>query len=178
MPDWKQSGYTVIELMIVVVIIGLASAIAIPVYEDAMENTHRAALREDGHQLYQALMRYQFDNDKFPSESEFDTQTLAPLYTEGYFNAAATFTSKLRDEQLVLYLAPDVDGTDTQFIAVARAAIDPSIIVAVVYTNIIDEADGWLDGVYLITPDDLQDAGDDLGGGGTEGEGQVEEARP
>ena len=79
-----------IELMIVVAIISLATAMAIPVYEDAIKNSHRSALQADCYQLYQSLMTYQFDNDKFPSESEFDVKTLAPLSTEGYFNATAT----------------------------------------------------------------------------------------
>jgi prepilin-type N-terminal cleavage/methylation domain-containing protein len=166
----RSEGFTLIELMIVVVIISLATAMAIPVYEDAIKNSHRSALQADCYQLYQSLMTYQFDNDKFPAESEFDVKTLAPLSTEGYFNASATFTSKLRDRQLLVYLAPDVDGTDTQFITVAQADIDPTVIFAVVYTNIVSETDGWVDGVYLITPEDLEDADDDLGGDGGTGE--------
>jgi prepilin-type N-terminal cleavage/methylation domain-containing protein len=157
-------GFTLIELMIIVVIIGLASAMAIPVYENALENTHRSALQADSYQLYNSLMTYQFDYDKFPSESEFDLKTLAPLSTGGYFNAARTFTGKLRDKQVLVYLAPDVDGEDTQFIAVAQSELDPSMIFAVVYTNIIEEDGGWIDGVHIITAEDLEEADDDLGG--------------
>jgi len=174
----RSEGFTLIELMIVVVIISLATAMAIPVYEDAIKNSHRSALQADCYQLYQSLMTYQFDNDKFPAESEFDVKTLAPLSTEGYFNASATFTSKLRDRQLLVYLAPDVDGTDTQFITVAQADIDPTVILAVVYTNIVSETDGWVDGVYLITPEDLEDADDDLGGGGNDDQGDPHESLP
>ena len=61
----QQAGFTLIELMIVVVIISLASAIAVPVYEQAIENRHRSALKADCYQLYQSLMTYQLDNDKF-----------------------------------------------------------------------------------------------------------------
>jgi len=158
-------GFTLIELMIVVVIISLASAMAIPVYENALENTHRSALQADSYQLYNSLMTYQFDYDKFPSESEFNVKTLAPLSTDGYFNAARTFTGKLRNKQVLIYLAPDVDGEDTQFIALAQSDIDPGMIFAVVYTNIIEETGGWVDGVHVITPEDLEEAEDDLGGG-------------
>jgi len=156
--------------MIVVVIISLVSALAIPVYEQALENSHRSALQADCYQLYQSLMKYQFDHDKFPSEAEFDLQTLAPLSNEGYFNAAATFTNRMKDNKLVLYLAPDVDGADTQFIAVVRAEIDPDSIFAVVYTNIVEDDGDWVDGVYRITPEDLEEAGDDLGTGDPEAE--------
>jgi prepilin-type N-terminal cleavage/methylation domain-containing protein len=161
-------GFTLIELLIVVAIISLVSAMAIPVYENALENTHRSALQADSYQLYHSLMKYQFDNDKFPAESDFNLQTLAPLSTDGYFNAAPTFTSKLRDKQVLLYLAPDIDGEDTQFVLLAQSEIDPTMIFAVVYTNIVEETGGWVDGVYIITPEDLEDAGDDLGVGDKE----------
>jgi len=157
-----NDGFTLIELMIVVAIISLATAMAIPVYENALENTHRSALQADSYQLYNSLMTYQFDYDKFPGESEFDLRTLAPLSTDGYFNAARTFTGKLRDKQVLVYLAPDIDGEDTQFIALAQSDIDPTMIFAVVYTNIVEETGGWVDGVYIITPEDLEEVEDDL----------------
>jgi prepilin-type N-terminal cleavage/methylation domain-containing protein len=175
----RSTGFTLIELMIVVAIISLVSAMAIPVYEDAIRNSHRSALQADCYQLYHSFMTYQFDHDKFPSESEFDVKTLAPLSTEGYFNASATFTGKLRNRQLLVYLAPDVDGEDTQFVTVAQADIDPTVIFAVVYTNVVAETDGWVDGVYLITPQDLEDAGDDLGGDRGDGDaGDPQESLP
>jgi len=63
---------------------------------------------------------------------------------------------------VMLYLAPDVGGANTQFITVARADIDPTMIFAVVYTNVVTDDDGWVDGVYVITPDDLKEADEDL----------------
>jgi len=174
-----NEGFTLIELMIVVVIISLTSAMAIPLYQNALENTHRSALQADSYQLYNSLMTYQFDYDKFPSESEFDLKTLAPLSTDGYFNAARTFTGKLRDKQVLIYLAPDIDGEDTQFIALAQSEIDPGMIFAVAYTNIVEETGGWIDGVYIITPEDLEEAEDDLGGEGKdEGEPEPPESEP
>jgi hypothetical protein len=137
---------------------------AIPVYEGAVEKSHRAAVRTDCRTLYNALMTYKFDYDKFPSEDDFDLETLAPLSTEGYYGSSATFTTKLLDDQLLVYLAPDVDGADTQFIVIAQTKINPSNVFAIVYTNIIEETEGWVDGVYLITADELEEAGDDLDG--------------
>jgi len=160
----KHSGFTMIELLIVVAIISLVTAMAIPVYEQALENSHRSAIQADCYQLYNALMTYQFDYDKFPSESDFDLETLAPLSTESYFNGAATLTTKLLNDKMLIYLAPDIDGTDTQFLAVARTKIDPSTVFAVGHTNIVTDAGGWIDGVYRITADDLDQAKDDLGG--------------
>ena len=62
------------------------------------------------------------------------------------------------DEKLLIYMAPDVGGPNRQFISVMRLARDPSVIVAVVYTDIIEATDGWVDGVYVITDGELEAA--------------------
>jgi prepilin-type N-terminal cleavage/methylation domain-containing protein len=164
MSPLRSDGFTLIELLIVVAIIAIVSATAIPLYEDAIIKTHRSALLADGSHFYKAMLAYQFDYDKFPSESDFDVATLDPLSEEGYYNGTA-LANKLFGEELLIYLAPDVEGSDTQFLAVGRSVMDPETILAVVYTNIIDETEGWVYGTYLITPEDLEEAGDDLDGG-------------
>ena len=66
---------------------------------------------------------------------------------------------KLYEDQILLYLAPDVKAPDDQFIIVMRAGVDPSIILVVIYTDIIDVDDNeWLDGVYIITDKELAEA--------------------
>ena len=154
----SRAGFTLIELMIVVAIVGLISATAIPIFDDALTKSRQAALRVDCGSLYRALITYQFDYDKFPSEADFDLATLDPLYSEGYFAGARALTSKLQNDKVLIYLAPDVDGPDTQFIVVTRAAFDPTAIFVVVYTNIIATTEGWIDGVYIIDDADLEEA--------------------
>ena len=154
----RSAGFTLIELLIVVAIVGLISATAIPLYGDALNKSRRAALRTDCGALYRALMTYEFDYNKFPSEAEFDLATLDPLHSEGYFSGANAFTSKLQDERVLIYLAPDVDGPDSQFIVVTRSAFDPRDIFVVAYTNIVAATEGWVDGVYLIDDGDLEEA--------------------
>jgi len=154
----RGAGFTLIELMIVVAIVGLISATAIPIFEDALRKSHRAALRADCGTFYRALMTYRFDNNKFPSEADFDLETLDPLHSEGYFSGAQAFANKLQNGQVLIYLAPDVDGPDTQFIVVTRAAFDPRDIFVVVYTDFIAATDGWVDGVFLLDDGDLEEA--------------------
>jgi len=161
----RDRGFTVIEVMMVMGIVVILAAIAIPLYANALRQSHTNALVLEVKHLYDAMMQYHADMGFFPSEDSFDAETLAPLSTQGYFNGAGSFLEKLTGEEVLIYLAPDVDGADQHFILVTQSKADPSIIVVAVHTNIIEETDGWVDGVYVITADELAGAADDLGGG-------------
>lgn len=53
----RQQGFTLIELMIVVAIIGIIAAIAYPSYQRNIENTRRTTAQADMMELAQALER-------------------------------------------------------------------------------------------------------------------------
>jgi prepilin-type N-terminal cleavage/methylation domain-containing protein len=157
----QETGFTLIELMIVVMIISMASAIAIPVLKDATTKAHRNAAIADGTRLHDAFTAYYLDEGQFPSEwgpGGLDRGTLEPLTTEGYFPIAAPFLGKLAGGRLLLYLAPDVETPNSQYIAIMRAAYDPNVIMVVAHTGIISSAGHFLDGVYLIDDGTLQEA--------------------
>ena len=154
----QDRGLTLLEVMIVMAILFLLTSIAIPLYANAMRQAREKALVSDCRLLFDALTRYYVDNGAYPSESDLDTQTLSPLSTEEYFTAVTPFTQKLAGNGLLFYLAPDVDGADQQFIVVTRHIDDPTIIVAVVSTDIIDEDGDWIEGVFVITEEDLEAA--------------------
>ncbi len=157
-------GFTLIELMVVVVIIGLVGALAVPVYEDTLRKAHRAAIVADCQQLYDALLAYYTDEGSFPSDAEFDLETLGPLSTEGYLPGAKALVGMMDQNRALLYFAPDVDGTDTQFIVVMRAKYDTDVIPVVVHTNIIPATEGWVSGVYLIENGELEEAEAEIDG--------------
>ena len=161
-PLRDSRGYTLVELLITLIIVVLLAAIVIPFYSSALRKSRSAALATDGRKLYSALMRYSADHGSFPAEASFDLTNLAPLTDEGYFPNPEGFTKKLAQGRLLLYMAPDVGGANQQFVSVMRLARDPSVIVAVVYTNVIDATDGWVDGVYVITNGELEEA-DEVG---------------
>ena len=156
----RNRGFTVVELLIVMTIITLMAAIAVPPYLEAIRRSRASAMTADSRHIYDAMMRYRADKGTFPSETDFDKATLSPLSTEGYLSQSDSITRKLLGDQLFLYLAPDVDGPDQQFIIVARHETDPSVIVATVHTDLIDEDGDWVDGVYVITEEDLEDVDD------------------
>ncbi|WP_433972788.1 type II secretion system protein [Tunturiibacter lichenicola] len=72
-----QQGFTLLELMIVMVVIGLLAAIAIPAYTSNIRNAKEATLKEDLHVLRQAIDSYTVDKQKAP-------QTLDDLVQAGY----------------------------------------------------------------------------------------------
>jgi general secretion pathway protein G len=73
----SSSGFTLLELMIVMVVIGLLAAIAIPAYTSNIRNAREAVLKEDLHVLRQAIDSYTVDKQKAP-------QSLDDLVQSGY----------------------------------------------------------------------------------------------
>lgn len=157
---WQRDcrGFTLIEVMIVVVIISLATAIAVPLYQDALTRARRSAFTADTAKLYHALLAYHVDQSAFPSEADFDLETLAPLSTQGYFPSPESYTAKLDGGRLLIYVAPDVGGPDRQFIAVGRLGSDPSLLAAAVYSDLVGRDGEWADGVFIIDQNDLEEA--------------------
>jgi general secretion pathway protein G len=61
-----QQGFTLLELMIVMVVIGVLAAIAIPSYTNNIRNAKEAVLREDLHTMRTAIDSYTVDKQKAP----------------------------------------------------------------------------------------------------------------
>ncbi|MGB0257928.1 MAG: type II secretion system protein, partial [Coraliomargarita sp.] len=58
----SKKGFTLVEIMIVVVIIGLLAAMAIPAFQKVRENAIDKGLINDGRQLGQAAQQYYLEN--------------------------------------------------------------------------------------------------------------------
>lgn len=59
----SKKGFTLVEIMIVVVIIGLLAAMAIPAFQTVRQNSRRSALLNDGRQLGAAAQQYFLQNN-------------------------------------------------------------------------------------------------------------------
>lgn len=73
----SEEGFTLLELMIVMVVIGVLAAIAIPSYTNNVRSAKEAVLRDDLHVMRTAIDSYTVDQQKAP-------QSLEDLVQSGY----------------------------------------------------------------------------------------------
>lgn len=58
----KQQGFTLVEMMVVVAIIGILAAIALPVYQNHVEKTNLAAAKSSITGIYQSIASQRLSN--------------------------------------------------------------------------------------------------------------------
>ena len=78
--DGRQRGFTLVELMVVMAIIAVLMAVAVPSFISAIRSAKEAALREDLHTIRDAIEQYTEDKEAAP-------QSLDDLVQAGYLKA-------------------------------------------------------------------------------------------
>jgi len=78
----KERGFTLIELMVVLVIIGVLAALIVPNVIDRADDARVTAAKTDINNIAQALKLYKLDNQRFPT-SEQGLQALVVKPTVG-----------------------------------------------------------------------------------------------
>ncbi len=71
----RTKGFTLVEIMIVVVIIGLLAAMAIPAFEKVRQNSRESAMDNDARQLAAAAQQYMLENSVTTILHEYDSAT-------------------------------------------------------------------------------------------------------
>jgi general secretion pathway protein G len=92
-----EAGFTLLELLVVMTIIGILAAVAIPALRDSPQRAREAALREDLFTLRSTIDQYHGDKGYYPP----DLQTLV---TDGYLRQIPVDPmTKSRDTWVVDY---------------------------------------------------------------------------
>jgi general secretion pathway protein G len=69
-PSKQQSGFTLIEIMVVVVILGILAVLVVPKVMSRPDDAKRIAASHDIGALQQALKLYRLDNNAYPSTDQ------------------------------------------------------------------------------------------------------------
>jgi general secretion pathway protein G len=66
----KQRGFTLIEMMVVIAIIGILAALIVPKIMSRPDEARRVAAKQDIATVMQALKLYRLDNGSYPSQDQ------------------------------------------------------------------------------------------------------------
>jgi general secretion pathway protein G len=72
-----KQGFTLIEVLIVVTLVIVLAAVGMPTYQNSVQRSREAVLREDLFRMRDAIDQYYADKTKYP-------QTLQDLVSDGY----------------------------------------------------------------------------------------------
>src|SRR3984957_4436945 len=76
-PNRRRFGFTLIELMIVMAVIAVLMAVALPIYNRSITRSKESVLKNNLFTLRTVIDEYTYDKQKAP-------QTLQDLVTDGY----------------------------------------------------------------------------------------------
>lgn len=71
----SKKGFTLVEIMIVVVIIGLLAAMAIPAFQKVRESSRESALINDARQLGAAVQQFLLETGSTQATVDYDSAT-------------------------------------------------------------------------------------------------------
>ncbi len=99
----KKKGFTLIEMLVVVLIIGILAAIAFPQYEKVVEKTRAAQAMEIMRSIYQAAADYYLATGTYPTS--FDQLSIEMQWTgqDAWSNYGVTDTRSNGEWSIQLY---------------------------------------------------------------------------
>jgi general secretion pathway protein G len=100
-----EGGFTLVELMVVMLIISILLAIAVPSFISAIRSAREAALREDLHTMRDAIEQYTEDKQAGP-------QSLDDLVQAGYLKTVPIDPMTHRSDTWVTVQSEDYSSVD------------------------------------------------------------------
>lgn len=162
----KNKGFTIVELLVVIVIVGILTAIAIPNLLTALDRSRTRAMVGNGWALLLAMKSFAVHHGGYPPTSTptteaLNTATLHPLTRDGHLVAGPGITGQLSGGALSSYGSPGTETFILEFYAVLTHFRDSNLVVVVAVTNQYPGAMGVpLDGVYVLEDGVLKDPDD------------------
>lgn len=107
------AGFTLIELMVVLVIIGVLAALVVPNVLDRADDARVTAARTDINNLMQALKLYRLDNQRYPSAEQGLQALIAKPASGAVPNNWRPYLEKLPNDpwgRPYQYLNPGIKG--------------------------------------------------------------------
>jgi prepilin-type N-terminal cleavage/methylation domain-containing protein len=74
-PNKNQTGFTMLELVVVIVIIGILTALFVSTYAGIQRNERNQTRRSDIQEVYQQLEAYYVENSKYPTLSDMNNSS-------------------------------------------------------------------------------------------------------
>jgi general secretion pathway protein G len=103
---FNDSGFTLLELLVVMTIIGILAAIAVPALRDSPQRAREATLKEDLFTMRSVIDQYHGDKGSYPPD-------LATLVSAGYVRKIPIDPMTKSADTWVLVMEEPSAGTDT-----------------------------------------------------------------
>ena len=113
----EANGFTMIELMIVVSIVGILATLAVPSYQGTLLRAREAALRQDLFTMRDVLDQHRADQGKYPLSLQalVDAGYLRAIPNDPFTNLATTWqeiTTPVEEGVVDVFSGSDLVGTN------------------------------------------------------------------
>jgi len=113
----EANGFTLIELMIVVSIVGILATLAVPSYQGTLLRAREAALRQDLYTMRDVLDQHRADQGKYPPSLRalVDAGYLRAIPNDPFTNLATTWqeiTTPVEEGVVDVFSGSDLVGTN------------------------------------------------------------------